>query len=155
MVVREAGILFRGFTLVSSSYHQTANDKIDTDLRSALLTALLQFAENTFEQNNMEYFEGKRFVISFIRDTIISEKERGPEDLMAYAILDREEKNLDNLVHRVIQPPLIKILRQFKEQYEGTSLAEITRLQSFKSKIDESFGTDVLTLDQKVRRVFY
>lgn len=155
MVVREAGILFRGFTIVHSSYHDTSHEKIDKDLRSGLLTALISFAETTFERNNMEYLEGKKFVICFTRDEIISNKDRGPEDLMAYAILDREEKNIDKIIHKIIQPPLKKVLREFKERYEGVNLIEISKLKPFKKKIDDSFGLDVLTLDQKVRGVFF
>ena len=155
MVVREAGILFRGFTIVHSSYHDTSHEEIDKDLRSALLTALISFAESTFERNKIEYFEGKKFVVSFTQDKIISDKDRGPEDLMAYAILDREEKNMDKVIHKIIQPPLKKVLREFKERYEGVNLIEISKLKPFKKNLDDSFGLDVLTLDQKVKSVFF
>ena len=45
MVIREAGLLFRGFTLINGFYHQTSDEPIDKDLRSGLLTAMLNFAE--------------------------------------------------------------------------------------------------------------
>ena len=72
MVIREAGLLFRGFTLVNGSYHQTSGDKIDIDLRSGLLTALLSFAESAFNSDMIEYFEGAKFCIAFTEDEILS-----------------------------------------------------------------------------------
>ena len=48
MVVREAGLIFRGFNLVKRSYHKSTKGKIDDDLRSGLLTAIKSFAESAF-----------------------------------------------------------------------------------------------------------
>ncbi|MHA1688061.1 MAG: hypothetical protein ACTSYC_10405 [Promethearchaeota archaeon] len=153
MVVREAGIIFRGFTIVYSQYHQIGHGKVDKDLRSGLLSALVQFAETTFEQNSVEYLEGKKFVIAFARDTFISEKVRGPENLLAYAILD-QEKNIDKTIQKIIHPVLTNLLKQFKKQFHGKNLSEISQLQSFKEVLDKMFGLDVYTIDQKVKGVF-
>jgi hypothetical protein len=65
MVVREAGLIFRGFNLVKRSYHKSTKGKIDTDLRSGLLTAIKNFAESAFTKGSVEYFEGKKFLIAF------------------------------------------------------------------------------------------
>jgi len=40
MVIREVGLLFRGFTLVKKSYHKTTLGKIDSDLRSGVCRIL-------------------------------------------------------------------------------------------------------------------
>ncbi len=153
MVVREAGLIFRGFTILFSQYHQTGHGKIDKDLRSGLLSALIQFAKTTFEQNDVEYLEGKKFVIAFAQDTFISEKVRGPENLLAYAILD-QEKNIDKTIQKIIHPVLKDLLKQFKKQFHGKNLSEISQLQSFKEILDKTFGLDVYTIDQKVKGVF-
>ncbi|MFX1387596.1 MAG: hypothetical protein ACFE9M_10305, partial [Promethearchaeota archaeon] len=86
MVVREAGLLFRGFTLVKKSYHKTSMGKIDTDLRSGLLTAILNFAQSTFSKDIIEYFEGKKYIITFTEDEIMSEGSIDPELIISYAI---------------------------------------------------------------------
>ena len=64
MVIREAGLLFRGFTLVKKSYHKSTLGKIDTDLRSGLLTAILNFAETAFSKDFIEYLESIRWMFS-------------------------------------------------------------------------------------------
>ena len=92
MVVREAGLFFRGFTVVKKSYHKTSLGKIDADLRSGLLTAILNFAESAFSQGLVEYFEGKKFIIAFIGDKILADNSIEPELLISYAILDKEKK---------------------------------------------------------------
>ena len=83
MVIREAGILFRGFTLVNGLYHQTSGDRIDNDLRSGLLTAILNFAENAFSTELVEYFEGRKFCIAFKEDKIMAQDSMEPELLIA------------------------------------------------------------------------
>ncbi|MFW9951472.1 MAG: hypothetical protein ACFFKA_15255, partial [Candidatus Thorarchaeota archaeon] len=87
MVIREAGVLFRGFTIVKKSYHKTTLGKIDSDLRSGLLTALINFAETAFSMNRVEYFEGKKFIIAFTNHEITADDAREPEILISYAIL--------------------------------------------------------------------
>lgn len=156
MVIREAGLLFRGFNLVNSTYHQTSGDEIDKDLRSGLLTAILNFAENAFSNDLLEYFEGKKFVIAFTQDTIVSLDSAGKEGelLIAYAILDKEKK-IDKHVHKVIQPQLREIIREFKKEYEGTVLSEISRLKVFRNILDEIFGSDTKTIDQKLKGTFF
>lgn len=148
MVVREAGLLFRGFTLVKKSYHKTTLGKIDSDLRSGLLTAILDFAQSTFSK--VEYFEGKKFLITFIDDKIKSDDGFEPELLVSYAILDREKK-IERYIHKIIQPLLKKVLDEFKTQNIGKNLSEVSQFRGFKKNIDTIFGTDTQTLDQKLR----
>jgi hypothetical protein len=150
MVVREAGLLFRGFTLVKKSYHKTTLGKIDSDLRSGLLTAILDFAQSTFSK--VEYFEGKKFLITFIDDKIMSEDGLEPEILMSYAILDREKK-IERYIHKIIQPLLKQVLDEFKTQNMGKNLSEVSQFKVFKNSIDTIFGTDTQTIDQKLRGI--
>ena len=95
MVIREAGLLFRGFTLVKKSYHKTTLGKIDADLRSGLLTALLNFAETAFSTGAVEYFEGNKFTLVFNNEKILAEDSTEPELLVSYAIIERRI-NMDN-----------------------------------------------------------
>ena len=153
MVVREAGLLFRGFTLVKKSYHKTAKGKIDTDLRSGLLTALLNFAQSTFSKDIVEYFEGKKFLIAFTEDKIIAEDSFEPELIISYAILDKEKK-MEKYIRKIIQPSLKRVSKEFKFLNTGKNLSEISQFKDFKQNLDKIFGTDTQTIDQKFRRVF-
>jgi hypothetical protein len=154
MVIRECGLLFRGYTLIYESYHQTSKQKIDKDLRSGLLTALINFAESAFSKNLVEYFEMKKFVIVFIEDKIFSYDSPEPEVLMIYAILDKEKK-IDKHISKVIIPSLKEIIKHFKEKYEGKNLSEISQFKDFKKIIKEILGSDIETLDQKLKGTFF
>ena len=154
MVIRECGLLFRGYTLIYESYHQTSKQKIDKDLRSGLLTALINFAESAFSKNLVEYFEMKKFVIVFIEDKILSYDSPEPEVLMIYAILDKEKK-IDKHISKVIIPSLKEIIKHFKEKYEGKNLSEISQFKDFKKTIKEILGSDIETLDQKLKGTFF
>ena len=109
MVIRESGLIFRGFSLVKKSYHKTDVGKIDEDLRSALLTALLNFAESAFSAKNIDYFELKKFCIAFTQSNIQSDDGNEPEPLLAYAIIDNEKK-MDKYVHKIAKPFLSQSL---------------------------------------------
>ncbi len=152
MVVREAGVMFRGFTLVKKSYHKTSMGKIDNDLRSGLLTAILNFAQSTFSKDIIEYFEGKKFLITFREDLILSDDSLEPELLISYAILDKEKK-VEKYIHKIIQPILNNVLKEFKSLNTGKNLSEVSQFKKFKNNLDAIFGTDTQTIDQKLRRI--
>ncbi len=154
MVIREAGLLFRGFTLVKKSYHKTTLGKIDTDLRSGLLTALLNFAETAFSTGSVEYFEGSKFTLAFINEKILAEDSVEPELLVSYAIIDKQ-KNIDKYVYKSVHPLLNKVAKEFKAQNEGKNLSEISQFKIFKKNLDEIFGSDTKNVDQKLRGLFY
>jgi len=154
MVIREAGLLFRGFTLVKKSYHKTTLGKIDSDLRSGLLTALLNFAETAFATGAVEYFEGNKFTLAFINDTILAEDSVEPELLVSYAIIDKQKK-VDKYVFKIVHPLLIKVAKEFKAQNEGKNLSEISQFKIFKNNLDEIFGSDTKNINQKLRGLFY
>jgi len=153
MVVREAGLLFRGFTLVKKSYHKSTIGKIDTDLRSGLLTAILNFAQSTFSKDVVEYFEGKKFLIAFTEDEINAEDSYEPELLISYAILDKE-KRIEKYVRKIIRPLLKQMSKEFKSLNTGKNLSEITQFKDFKLNLDKIFGSDTKTVDQKLKRLF-
>lgn len=154
MVIREAGLLFRGFTLVNGLYHQTSEDHVDKDLRSGLLTALLNFAESAFAAQNLEYFEGSRFVIAFTQDKISSRDSVEPELFIGYAIMDKQKK-IDRHIKKVIIPQLKSVIIAFKKQFEGKNLSEISQFKEFKAEVDRIFGSDTKTIDQKLDGVFF
>lgn len=153
MVVREAGVLFRGFTLVKKSYHKTSKGKIDTDLRSGLLTAILNFAQSTFSEDIVEYFEGKKFLIAFTEDEINADDSFEPELIISYAILDRE-KRIERYIRKIIHPLLKQVSTEFKSLNSGKNLSEVSQFRDFKQNLDRIFGTDTQTIDQKLKGIF-
>ena len=153
MVVREAGIIFRGFTLVKKSYHKSTKGKIDEDLRSGLLTAILNFAQSAFSKDAVEYFEGKKYIIAFKEDKITAKNSIEPELLISYAILDKE-KRIEKYIRKVIQPLLDVVIYQFKSLNTGKNLSEVSQFKDFKNILDRTFGTDTQTIDQKLKGIF-
>ncbi len=154
MVIRECGLLFRGYTLIYETYHKTSKKEIDTDLRSGLLTALLNFAEISFATNSVEYFEMKKFIIAFVEDTILSKESETPEPLITYAILDKE-KRIDKHISKVIIPSLKEITMAFKKKYDGVNLSEVSLFKEFKKTIEKVLGTDIENLEQKLKGTFF
>ena len=154
MVIREVGLLFRGFTLVKKSYHKTTLGKIDADLRSGLLTAILNFAETAFSTGSVEYFQGNRFTIAFINAKILSDDSNEPELLVSYAIIDRQKK-IDKYVSKIVNPLLSKVVKEFKKQNEGKNLSEVTQFKIFKKSLDIIFGSSTKKVDQKLDGLFY
>jgi hypothetical protein len=154
MVIREAGLLFRGFSLVKKSYHKTTLGKIDSDLRGGLLTALLTFADTAFKSDSIEYFEGGKFVTAFINDKIRAEDSLEPEILISYVILDKEKK-IDKYIKKIIQPMLVKLACEFKNKNEMKNLSEVSLFTDFKKNIDSIFGSDAKNIDQKLQGLFY
>jgi hypothetical protein len=154
MVIREVGLLFRGFTLVKKSFHKTTVGKIDSDLRSGLLTALLNFAETAFSTGSVEYFQGNRFTIAFINTTILSEDCREAELLVSYAIIDRQKK-IDKFIRKTVNPLLNKVALEFKSQNEGKNLSEVSQFKIFKKSLDIIFGSSTKKMDQKLDGLFF
>ena len=153
MVIREVGLLFRGFTLVKKSYHKTSLGKIDADLRSGLLTALLNFAETAFSTGTVEYFQGNRFTIAFINAKIKSDDSLEPELLVSYAIIDKQKK-IDKYIQKIVNPLLNKVANELKSQNEGKNLSEVTQFKSFKNSLDIIFGSNTKKIDQKLDGLF-
>ena len=153
MVVREAGLLFRGFTLINGFYHQTSDDPIDKDLRSGLLTAMLNFAETAFASESIEYFEGKKYLVAFKNGTIMAEDSIDPEPLIAYSILDKEKK-VDKFINKILIPLLKQVIEEFKSKHEGKNLSEISQFREFKTNLDNIFGMQTQKLDQRFKGIF-
>ncbi|MFX1313225.1 MAG: hypothetical protein ACFFHD_11520 [Promethearchaeota archaeon] len=153
MVVREAGVLFRGFTLVKKTFHKSDKGQIDPDLRSGLLTAIISFAQTAISKDSIEYLEGKKYVITFLEDKIKAEDSNEPEDLMSYVILDKDKK-IEKYIRKIIRILLKRVIDDFKSLHSGKNLSEISRFKDFKQNLDTIFGTDSQTVDQKLKGVF-
>ncbi|MBY9007196.1 MAG: hypothetical protein KGD63_10610 [Candidatus Lokiarchaeota archaeon] len=152
MVIREAGLLFRGKNLVNIQYHATS-EEIDEDIRSALITAIIDFVEIAFDSNNMKYLGGDKYIIAFIENKITSIDMTVPESFYAYLIIDKEKK-MEKYFKKVIRPLLIKVTNRFKSAYDGKYLSEITQFLEFKKELDKILGSATQTVDQKLHSTF-
>jgi len=138
MVIREVGIMVRGYPLVYSSYHQTGEQQLDVVLRSGLLSGILTFAEVSYKNETIEFIESKKYIIAFKAGKIEGKKSSQPESIVAYAILDKEKK-LDNFISKNVIPFLFKVLKQFISKYTKKNLSEVTQFYDFKKTIDKIF----------------
>jgi hypothetical protein len=152
-LIRECGLLFRGYTLINSQYHEFGSSVKDKDLRSGLLTAIIDFSGAAFSTSSLEYIEGKKKVIFFTRDSIFSGDEKEKERILAYVIADKD-KNVDKEREKII-PDLKKLLTRFVEQFNGSNLSYVSEFERFKKEIDEVFGAAGTSVDQRLKGVFY
>lgn len=154
-LIRECGLLFRGYTLISSQYHDFGSTIDDQDLRSGLLTAIIDFSEVAFSTSqSIEYIEGKKKVIYFTSENISSMDGRAEkESIIAYVIQDKEKK-VDKEREKVI-PMLKKVLFKFIEKFDGKNLSYVSEFEDFGKEIDEVFGVAGTSVDQRLKGVFF
>jgi hypothetical protein len=152
VVIREVGLLFRGFSLISAKFHQTGKE-VDEDLRSGLITAILNFAQNAFLKSDIEYLEGEKFIIAFHEGRIRTEDAKEREPFIAYAILDKEKK-IEKKVQKIIYPLLKKTLQEFKKEHEGKFMSEVSQFRGFKQNLQKIFNSDSKTIEQKFEDLF-
>ncbi len=153
-LIRECGLLFRGFTLISSQYHDFGATVMDIDLRNGLLTAIINFTDVAFATQSLEYIEGKKKIIYFIEDSISSiDSGENEEQIIAYVIGDKEKK-VDKERRKII-PLLKKVLNVFKEKHNEKNLSHVSEFEDFKKDIDEVFGEAGTSVDQRLKGLFF
>ncbi|GAI23804.1 unnamed protein product [marine sediment metagenome] len=153
VLIRECGILFRGFTIVNSQYHDFGASIKDKDLRSGLLTAIINFSEVAFA-HSLEYIEGKKKSLIFTQDKILSADGEGVSELIISYIIMGKVKHIDKERERIV-PELKKLLLLFKEKYKNKNLAHVSEFQEFKQEIDNLFGEEGKTVDQRLKGSFF
>lgn len=153
VLIRECGILFRGFTIINSQYHDFGTNIKDKDLRSGLLTAIINFSEVAFS-HSLEYIEGKKKSLIFTQDKILStDGQDVSEIIISYIIMDKV-KHIDKVKERIV-PELKKLLLLFKEKYKNKNLSHVSEFQEFKQEIDNLFGEEGKTVDQRLKGSFF
>ena len=148
-LIREVGILFRGFTVVQCQYHKAALSRVDKDLRSGLLSAIIIFAENAFSSSIMDYLESDKYIIAFTQDKMMA---MIPEIILGYCILDKKKK-LERKIHTRIQPLLSQALVAFKTRYDGYNVSEVSIFQGFKHYLNELFTLSIDQFSDKIKTI--
>lgn len=150
MVIREVGIMIRGYPLVYSSYHQTGGRQIDVVLRSGLLSGILTFIEVAYKTETIEFIESKKYTIAFKASKIEGRNSTQPEAIVAYAILDKEQK-VDKFISKNVAPFLLKVLKQFISKFTGRNLSEVTQFKSFRENLDKTFILESKSTEDKFK----
>jgi len=55
----------------------------------------------------------------------------------------------------MVQPSLKKVINLFKSKYDGKNLSEISQFRDFKRDLDNIFGTDTKTIEQKLKGTLF
>lgn len=152
-LICEVGILFRGFTVVQCQYQKAGSDRVDKDLRSGLLSAIITFAENAFSASTMDYLESDKFIIAFTQDNMMAIDSVVPELVLGYCILDKKKK-LEKKIHSKVQPLLSQALIAFKTRYDGYNVSEISLFQGFKHYLNELFTLPIDKFTDKLKTIF-
>ena len=153
MVIREAGIMIRGFPVVYSTYHQTKGErKIDIVLRSALLSGILSFLQST-SKYDVEYIESNKYTIAFKKGLIQSNQPIDPDIIVAYVILDKEKK-VDAFISKKVIPQLNKVLNLFIKYHSGKNFSNVKLFWSFRKVLDRYFLVDSKSSEEKFKTTF-
>ena len=150
MVIKEVGIMVRGYPLVYSNYHDIGENKIEIILRSGLLSGILSFVESAFSNQSIEYIESKNFIIAFKADKIKAFKSIEEEPIISYAILDKEKK-IDNFISKNVIPILKKILKKFISLYNNRNLTNISQFDDFKEQLNNVFEIESKSIEDKFK----
>jgi len=138
--IYEAGIIFRGFTLVNYIIRNLSvktKKEIHKDLRSSFISAITQFVEKAFQGSTLEYLESGDILFIFITETIQAGDFNTVENILAYAICDKK-KNIDKQVEKV-KEKLNLMLIHFKQKYNNENFTIIDKFQDFKPEIEKFF----------------
>ncbi|GAG85415.1 unnamed protein product [marine sediment metagenome] len=104
--------------------------------------------------HSLEYIEGKKKSLIFTQDKILSTDGEGvPELIISYIIMGKV-KHIDKERERIV-PELKKLLLLFKEKYKNKNLAHVSEFQEFKQEIDNLFGEEGKTVDQRLKGSFF
>ena len=150
MVIREAGILVRGYPIVYSSYHQTGKKEIDIVLRSGFLSGLLNFIKSAYTGEIIEYIEGSKFTMAFKMDKIKGKFSVKPEPIVAYVILDNKKK-IDNFIRKNVNPFLLKVLKQFIGKFSKKNLSIVSEFENFTKSLDKVFGMESKSIEDNFK----
>ncbi len=146
MLIREAGILFQGIPIIFTSYHRASKDQTNLICSSGLMSGLLTFAECLMEP--VEYFESSKYSIIFKKGKVIDCFGK-KQETVAFIVLDKDER-LEKYLYKTILPLLEKLLKRFKNQFNGCNLTKMAQFEPFKETLDKLFGTGTQTLEEKV-----
>ncbi|MHA1733760.1 MAG: hypothetical protein ACTSU5_17575 [Promethearchaeota archaeon] len=142
MVVREVGILFRGFNIVHREYTPVDSD-VDKDLRAGMFTAILSFCSEGFGDEVLDCLSFHKYTMVFSSCQIVPtdlHSDRA-ETLVAYAIVDKEKSK--GAVKK-LKKKLAKILDRFKSEFvqKVKTYSEITQFKGFEFTLDGFFKSE-------------
>ena len=139
LAIYEVGILIRGTPIVSRKFYENHEEDLEFILRSGLFTALLHCIEEAIAP--IEYIEGNKYLFIFHRGKIESSDLIDEEPIIAYTILDKQDKKVEKMINKILKPLLELVLNQFIKENTGKEFSEITQFEYYKKIIDDIFST--------------
>ncbi len=136
----EIGIVSRGFTVVSHVFRENPEQKsANKDLRGAFISAINTFAENTFNNNALEYLESKNTLFIFKMGSISPGDSNQVETIILFGLVEqKKKKNQDKLVKKFFEKS-IPILTYFTSQFDKKDFSDLTQFEEFSKKIPQFF----------------
>jgi len=61
---------------------------------------------------------------------------------------------MEKYMHKIILPLLKNVIDEFILLNEGKNLSEVSQFRGFKENLDNIFGTDTQTVEQKLKGIF-
>ena len=144
MIIREVGIISCGVPIIFESYHQIRKEDSNLILNSGLLSSILSFAESTIAP--VEYLQSNRYTVVFKKDELLDKSTLKP--FIAYMIVDNFDKNVDKYIKRKVMPLLKKILKKFKNEYEGANFTSLSQFENFRTCISKILGISLKTVEE-------
>ncbi|MFW9877126.1 MAG: hypothetical protein ACFFG0_28890 [Candidatus Thorarchaeota archaeon] len=132
MLIREAGILFHGTTVVFTNYHKAGNINLKLICKSKLIRELLSFSKCILPP--IEYFEGTDYSI-VTKKGFVKNKIGEKQEIFAFVVLDKDY-NLERYLNSKVIPLLEELLTEFSYQYSGSELLKIDAFEDFKTTIN-------------------
>ena len=146
MKIDEIGLVLEGIPLLSVKYYDSDHDKVDDICKSALISSLLQYAENVI--SSVEYFESNMYSMIFTKGKMNTARNSNESNIFSYLIIDSKKQLSEKKKRRMIQN-LSHLLNEFIKRFDGVEISEVSQFEKFKSYIDETFGISSKSVDEK------
>lgn len=157
MYIFEIGIVLNGLSILFENYEhkEQTNELIEnSDLRNALLNAIIKMGESLMSEQIQE-FKFKKYNLFILSKTIITHstpekisKFNESSDLIVYAIGDKELKVefVQNILHKIYD----KFIEMFPEIY-STQPADISEFKKFSPVFDNMLKDLKKSIDERFK----
>jgi hypothetical protein len=152
MRIDEIGLVLEGIPLLSVQYYGSENKEVDNISKSALVSSLLQYAENVI--SSVEYFESSAYSMIFKKGMMSTARSPDKANIFSYIIIDRRKKELPEKRKQKIINLLSVVLNEFIERYKGVETSEVSKFKDFKKFINDTFGDLTKSVDDKFSSLF-
>ncbi|TXT66671.1 MAG: hypothetical protein BAJALOKI1v1_270003 [Promethearchaeota archaeon] len=154
MKIDEIGVVLDGIPLISLKYYNSQNDEVDDISKSALITSLLQYAENIIAP--VESFESTIYSMIFTKGKMKTAHNPTKSDIFSYIVIEKtdKKKELPEKERKKIIDKISKILDEFIKRYDGFDISEVSQFEEFKNIINKTIAPFTKSVDDKFASLF-